>query len=124
MPWVVGIDEAGYGPNLGPLVEACVGLYLPDEDRAGWKSLSESIRRAGDPPDRRLVVDDSKRVYSGGNGFDELERTVLSISIAREIGQRLLGLSSRAGGKHRRGISCSVAEYFGQLCAREDGFGA
>ena len=24
MPWVVGIDEAGYGPNLGPLVQAAV----------------------------------------------------------------------------------------------------
>ena len=32
--WVVGIDEAGYGPNLGPLVQAAVGLYLPDDDGA------------------------------------------------------------------------------------------
>jgi len=30
--WVVGIDEAGYGPNLGPLVQAAVALYLPDDD--------------------------------------------------------------------------------------------
>ena len=36
MPWVVGIDEAGYGPNLGPLVQAAVALHLPDDDPAGW----------------------------------------------------------------------------------------
>ena len=30
MPWVVGIDEAGYGPNLGPLVQSAVALRLPD----------------------------------------------------------------------------------------------
>ena len=35
MPWVVGIDEAGYGPNLGPLVQSAVALRLPDDDPGG-----------------------------------------------------------------------------------------
>ena len=46
MPWVVGIDEAGYGPNLGPLVQAAVSLYLPDGDPAGWDTLKPVVRRA------------------------------------------------------------------------------
>ena len=39
MPWVVGIDEAGYGPNLGPLVQTAIAVRLPDGDTAGWETL-------------------------------------------------------------------------------------
>jgi hypothetical protein len=72
MPWVVGIDEAGYGPNLGPLVQAAVALRLPDHDPAGWESLKPWVRRCHEPDDGRLLVDDSKKVYAGANGFARL----------------------------------------------------
>ena len=78
MPWVVGIDEAGYGPNLGPLVQAAVALYLPDDDPAGWDALRTVVRRSHEPADGRLLIDDSKKVYTGG-GLAALERSVLSI---------------------------------------------
>ncbi len=79
MPWVVGIDEAGYGPNLGPLVQAAVALHLPDGDPAGWGALRSVVRRAAEPPDRRLLIDDSKKVYTRG-GLEALERGVWSIT--------------------------------------------
>ena len=60
MPWVVGIDEAGYGPNLGPLVQAAVALRLPDDDLAGWTTLKPWVRRAHERDDGRLLIDDSK----------------------------------------------------------------
>ncbi len=66
MPWVVGIDEAGYGPNLGPLVQAAVALYLPDGDHAGWETLKPVVRRCGEKADGRLLIDDSKKVYTRG----------------------------------------------------------
>ena len=66
MPWVVGIDEAGYGPNLGPLVQAAVALHLPDDDPAGWDALKAVVRRSHEPADGRLLIDDSKKVYTGG----------------------------------------------------------
>jgi ribonuclease HII len=72
MPWVVGIDEAGYGPNLGPLVQAAVALYLPDEDPAGWETLRPVVRRAHEKKDGRLLIDDSKKVYTRG-GLAALE---------------------------------------------------
>lgn len=73
MPWVVGIDEAGYGPNLGPLVQTAVGLRLPDDDPVGWDSLKDRVRRCREKADGRLLVDDSKKVYAGVNGFAKLE---------------------------------------------------
>lgn len=75
MPWVVGIDEAGYGPNLGPLVQAAVGMHLPDDDPAGWETLRPVVRRCHEDEDGRLLIDDSKRVYTRG-GLESLERGV------------------------------------------------
>ena len=73
--WVVGIDEAGYGPNLGPLVQAAVGLYLPDGDPAGWETMKAVVRRSHEKADGRLLIDDSKKVYTRG-GLEALERGV------------------------------------------------
>jgi ribonuclease HII len=77
--WVVGIDEAGYGPNLGPLVQAAVAVHLPDDDPAGWESLKPLVRRCHEPDDGRLLIDDSKKVYTGG-GLEALERSVLVLA--------------------------------------------
>ena len=79
MPRIVGIDEAGYGPNLGPLVQAAVALYLPDSDLAGWETLKPAVRRANEKPDGRLLIDDSKKVYTKG-GLEALERGVIPLT--------------------------------------------
>ncbi len=81
MPWVVGIDEAGYGPNLGPMVQAAVALHLPDDDPAGWETLKATVRRAHEPDDGRLLVDDSKKVpfqaEAGWGSWKRLFRAML-----------------------------------------------
>jgi hypothetical protein len=79
MPWVVGIDEAGYGPNLGPLVQAAVAVRLPEADPAGWETLRPHVRRCSDGNDKRVLVDDSKKVHSGPNGVARLERGLASV---------------------------------------------
>ncbi|MDY3560935.1 hypothetical protein R5W23_002184 [Gemmata sp. JC673] len=79
MLWVVGIDEAGYGPNLGPLVQAAIALRLPKSDPAGWDTLKSVVRRAHEKPDGRVLIDDSKKVYTRG-GIEALERGVWAIS--------------------------------------------
>ncbi len=75
MPWVVGVDEAGYGPNLGPLVQAAVALRLPGDDPAGWRTLAAVVRRCGEKADGRVLIDDSKRLYARG-GVVALEQGV------------------------------------------------
>ena len=76
MRWV-GIDEAGYGPNLGPLVMTAVIAEGPD-DRAPdlWGDLAATVARAGDTSER-LWVDDSKAILHAGKGRDRLEAACL-----------------------------------------------
>jgi len=78
MPWLIGIDEAGYGPNLGPLVQTSVPLRVPNADESIWDQLGKVIRKADGPPDARLLVDDSKKVNEGSQGFARLERGMLA----------------------------------------------
>jgi ribonuclease HII len=81
MAWLVGIDEAGYGPNLGPLVMTVVACQVPDEasDACLWRLLRTGIRRHGARDDGRPVVADSKLVYSATRGLAQLEKTVLAV---------------------------------------------
>jgi hypothetical protein len=78
MTWIVGIDEAGYGPNLGPLVMSAVSCRVPDDlgEADLWDVLRPAVRRHTDDDDGRLLVDDSKLVYT--NGLGSLEIGVLA----------------------------------------------
>src|SRR5262249_13352812 len=77
-----GIDEAGYGPNLGPLVMTAVVAETSEAgDRARaldlWQDLAGTVDRAGGDP-TRLWVDDSKAILRGGKGRDRLEAACLA----------------------------------------------
>jgi hypothetical protein len=78
----VGIDEAGYGPNLGPMVMSAVIAEGPEERAPDlWGDLAFGVARAGDPSDR-LWVDDSKAILKAGRGRDRLEATCLAVLAA------------------------------------------
>ncbi len=77
MPWQVGIDEAGYGPNLGPLAMAAVACRVPSQKVDLWERMAPVVRRHGEK-DERLLVADSKLVYMSGKGLALLEDGVLA----------------------------------------------
>src|SRR5436305_11478164 len=92
MPWVIGIDEAGYGPNLGPLVQAAVAVRVPNE-RCLWRHLAAAVRKADDHDDGRVLIDDSKGANEGPHGLAKLEVGVASALTAHwsERLRQLLG---------------------------------
>jgi hypothetical protein len=83
MAFVFGIDEAGYGPRLGPLIVAASGWNVNGEPRTFdfWGKLERVISRQREDsgPDARLHVADSKQVYSASQGLANLERSVLAL---------------------------------------------
>lgn len=81
---IAGIDEAGYGPLLGPLASAAAAFYTPDGDADAvpclWECLRKSVGKSRDRSGRKLHINDSKAVYSPSAGVAELERAVLCLA--------------------------------------------
>ncbi|HZW10862.1 MAG TPA: hypothetical protein VFF69_13250 [Phycisphaerales bacterium] len=62
-----GIDEAGYGPMLGPMCVGFSAIRLAEWDPAAgapdlWKLLSRAVCRDGGDKRRRIAVADSKKL--------------------------------------------------------------
>ena len=78
---VIGMDEAGYGPNLGPLVITATVWRVPGNPRQTdfWKSLEDVVRQTATREADRIHVADSKVVYSPSRGLQPLERSIQTI---------------------------------------------
>lgn len=85
-----GIDEAGYGPLLGPLCVACSVVAIDDLDPASrdlkapnlWERLKDAVCDSPSDKRKRIAIADSKRLKgakeSKSHPLRHLERGVLS----------------------------------------------
>lgn len=87
MALLAGIDEAGYGPILGPLVITAVVFEVPDEalDECLWATLKTTVTRKPSRGDIRLAIADSKKLYRGRHQLAAIERAALVMARAAGI---------------------------------------
>ncbi|MCA9009594.1 MAG: hypothetical protein KDB01_07605 [Planctomycetaceae bacterium] len=99
---LIGTDEAGYGPNLGPLTISATAWHVPDavEPQDLWAELQSVVTNAPERGDQRLFVADSKKVFTAGEGLELLEIAVLAFS-------RLIGAEGTTIDQLCRSISMS-----------------
>ena len=80
MAFLIGVDEAGYGPNLGPLVVAATVWQVPDLTVANlYLRLADCV--CDDPSkvnQRRVAIADSKRLFKSRGSLAQLERAIYS----------------------------------------------
>src|SRR5258708_1498851 len=87
---LAGMDEAGYGPLLGPLVVGCCAFELPETDHLAplpcvWKRLRKLVSKTRPRNDRKIHINDSKAVYSPSIGIGRLERALLALAYSADL---------------------------------------
>jgi len=77
---LVGIDEAGFGPILGPLIVSSSTFLLPHHLLKSdlWQVLSRSVASRRKHLAGRLLIADSKKAHNKSLGIKHLQRTVLA----------------------------------------------
>lgn len=72
---VIGIDEAGLGPNLGPLVITATVWDVPDpmDEFCFWEALAEIVSCDPSSNDHRCVIADSKSLFQPHKPLTRLE---------------------------------------------------
>ena len=80
MAVLVGIDEAGFGPILGPMVVSSSTFSLPHNLLSAdlWQILKKSVADKRKRLAGRLLIADSKKAHSKSLGIKHLQRTVLA----------------------------------------------
>lgn len=75
------MDEAGYGPNLGPLVITATVWRVPEGPGKFdfWQSLRSVVSQTSVKDSEKIHVADSKEVYSPTRGLQPLEQSIQTV---------------------------------------------
>lgn len=95
MAILAGIDEAGFGPVLGPLVVSAVSFAAPDEmdPAAMWTELSAAVCKKPSRKSGKIAIGDSKKLFvrQKADPLKHLERGVLAMLSTRQPAPESLG---------------------------------
>lgn len=119
---VAGLDEAGLGPMLGPLSIGMSAFRVHDGRQCLWKALGDVVTDEIERDGERLVVADSKLVFTrNARGAERLERTVLAFEALSRCEKRACA-STRAfleGTSERlRATGLALEPWYGHLAER------
>ncbi|MFW6153891.1 MAG: hypothetical protein ACOC95_01615 [Planctomycetota bacterium] len=91
---IAGIDEAGFGPLLGPLVVSAVVFEAPGGGEVDfWHRLAPVVAKVPSKRHAGVAIGDSKRIYSPSTGLVHLERGALGfLSLLERSCDSLRGL--------------------------------
>ena len=97
MHLLIGTDEAGYGPNLGPLTICGTAWQVPESSDL-YELLGEAVSNRVAAP-AKISICDSKVIYNSSNSIAKLETFVLAILYAhgRELPNDIRELASAIG---------------------------
>jgi hypothetical protein len=87
---IIGMDEAGLGPNLGPFVVAATVWEFPGRSRNCdlFAELAEAV--SPEPCERgRLHIADSKQIFSTARGLAALETSALALLATAQRPERV-----------------------------------
>lgn len=76
MPYYIGIDEAAVAPPLGPFAATVAAFESAGEPDDLWQALSPVVSKKCRK--NSIVVDDSKKTFTGKSGFARSEESVLA----------------------------------------------
>ena len=90
MAILIGTDEAGYGPNLGPLVIAASAWDVPTEASEFnlYEKLSDVVCLGNGPGEERIAIADSKQLFKQGGTLAQLELGVHAALSLRNLPPR------------------------------------
>jgi hypothetical protein len=106
---IIGMDEAGYGPNLGPLVVTTTVWEVPGapHETTFWPEFAGLIEQHAPAGHTHLQIADSKVVHNASRGVAALEMGVLAaLGMGAELPATLCGLWDRVGLSPARDGDC------------------